>query len=250
MELCGIKDPKEARAQLNDAIRALFYITLEWDEATYEKPEGKGRKVKTTKHHRLRITDHTITQEDGNPVRRGVAEFKFSFDMAEYLSNAYIMPYHPALLRINTHYHPHSIPFGWKLCYLYNINFGKSTQGKVTVETLLRAAKGIPRYSSISSRGQIFDRIIKPFDRDLYALQEVGVLSSYIYLTEEGEIVERSALGGLSYAEFSRLSIQYQLTDYPDQTPRIETKRKRISAAISRKVNARKKASQAGDGEQ
>jgi len=253
MEACKTKDRKEARAQLNDAIKALYAVSLEWDETSYERPDGKSRKVKTTKHHRLRITDHTITQEEGNPVKRGVAEFRFSFDMAEYLSNAYIMPYPIALLSINTHYHPYSIPIGWKLCALYNVNYGNDKRRNITtVETLLRAAKGIPRYADMAAKGKIYERIIRPFDRDLAALEEAGVISSYWYFDDEGNRIDPILLGGLSYAEFSALNVHYEMRDYPDQTPRLEAKSKRIKAAISRNRRAAKKkaeeAGEAGDG--
>lgn len=251
MRACKIKDKKEARAQLNNAIRALYAVSLEWDEQAYERPEGKSRKVKVTKHHRLRVTDHTITEESGKPVKNGVALFKFSFDMAEYLSNAYIMPYPDALLTINTHYHPYSIPLGWRLCALHNMNYGKSTQNTTTVKTLLSAAKGIPRYSDIAQQGHIYERLISRLDRDLAALVEAGVLSSYWYYDSNGTRIEGAQLGLLSYAEFSALSVHYELKDYPDQTPRLEAKSKRIKAAISRRKNAaKKKAEETGDGAQ
>lgn len=255
MAKCRTKDKKEARAQLNNAIRALYAVSLEWDEQTYERPEGKSRKVKVTKHHRLRVTDHTITEEEGNPVKNGVAVFKFSFDMAEYLSNAYIMPYPEALLTVNTHNHPYSIPLGWKLCALHNMNFGKPTQNTTTVKTLLAAAKGIPRYENIAAEGEIYRRIISRLDRDLAALVKAGVLSEYWYYKKDDTTkIKGDQLGLLSYAEFSALHVHYELKDYPDQTPRLEAKSKRIKAAISRRKNAAKKkaeeSGEAGDGVQ
>ena len=250
MEACRIKDTKEARTQLNEAIKALYAVSLEWDEQVYEKPEGKSRKVKVTKHHRMRITDHTITQEEGNPVKRGIAEFRFSFDMAEYLSGAYIMPYPDALLSINTHYHPYSIPLGWKLCALHNMNFGTERANTTTVKTLLSAAKGIPRYEAIAADGEIYRRIISRLDRDLSALVEAGVLSSYWYFSDDGTRINSDQLGLFSYTEFSALSVHYELNNYPDQTPRLEAKSKRIKAAISRKKNASKKKEAQGGGVQ
>lgn len=262
MEACRIKDAKEARTQLNEAIKALYAVSLEWDEVVYEKPEGKSRKVKTTKHHRMRISDHTITQEEGNPVKRGVAEFRFSFDMAEYLSGSYIMPYPDALLSINTHYHPYSIPLGWKLCALHNMNFGTERANTTTVKTLLSAAKGIPRYSDIAQQGHIYERLISRLDRDLAALVEAGVLSTYWYFDDSGERIEGGYYKGgkytesgklalLSYTKFSALHVHYELKNYPDQTPRLEAKSKRIKAAISRRKSAaKKKAEETGDGAQ
>ena len=262
MEACRVKDIKEARAQLNEAIKALYAVSLEWDEVVYEKPEGKSRKVKTTKHHCVRISDHTITQEEGNPVKRGVAEFRFSFDMAEYLSGSYIMPYPDALLSINTHYHPYSIPLGWKLCALHNMNFGTERANTTTVKTLLSAAKGIPRYSDIARQGHIYERLISRLDRDLAALVEAGVLSTYWYYDDSGARIDGGSYKGgkytesgklalLSYTEFSALHVHYELKNYPDQTPRLEAKSKRIKTAISRRQSAaKKKAEETGDGAQ
>ena len=239
MKACRIKDKKTAREQLNTAVSALFGISLEWDETEYNKPDGKSRKVKERVHHRMRITDHTITREEGNPVKRGAAEIRLSFDMAEYLAGAYIMPYPSALLTLNTHYNPYSIPLGWKLCALYNMNYGKPRQNRTTVETLLRAAKGIPRYNAIAEKGQVFDRIIKPFDRDMRALVEAGVLSSYYYFDDNGNRVDNIA--ALSYLSFSALNVWFEIKDFPNQAPRLEAKQRRISAAINKARRAARK---------
>lgn len=242
MDVCKIKDTKTARDQLNEAIKLLYAVSLEWDEDQFEKPEGKLRAVKRPKHHRMRITDHTITEEEGNPVKHGVAEFRFSFDMAKYLAGAYIMPYPAALLSINTLHNPYSIPLGWKLCALHNMNYGKDNANTTTVKTLLNAAKGIPRYSDIAKTGHIYERIINRLDRDLAALVDAGVLSEYWYFDSTGKRIERDHLGLLSYAEFSALYVHYAIKDYPDQTPRIEANSKRIKAAISRrKADAKQK---------
>lgn len=259
MAACRISDTKTAREQLNNSIRALYGVSLEWDEPKYEVPEGKSRKVKVTKHHRMRITDHTITEEEGNPVRGGVAEFRFSFDMAEYLCNAYIQPFPDLLLSVNTRYHPYSFPLGWKLCSLYNMDYGKAKANTTTVKTLLNAAKEIPRYNDIAKQGHIYERIISRLDRDLAELVRIGVLSVYWYYNDkgeriesgyykDGEYIESNALGLMSYTDFSALHIHYELKDYPDQTPRLEAKRKRIRAAISRRKTAAKNKKQTATG--
>lgn len=243
MRACGTKDKKTAREQLNTAIRALFSIALEWDETEYNKPEGGTRKKKERVHHATRIIDEIATREGGNPIKRGAAEVQLTYSMAEYLAGAYIMPYPSALLTINTNNHPYSIPLGWKLCALYNINYGKQNQGKTTVGTLLKAAKGIPRYDVIASKGQVYDRIIKPFDRDMRELVDRGILSEYYYFDDMG--IRRDDIASLTYLEFSALNVWYEIKGYPDQTPRLEAKQKRISAAISRTKRAAKKKQEA-----
>jgi len=250
MNKCGIKDKKSAREQLNTAIRTLYGISLEWDETEYNRPEGKSRKVKETVHHATRIVDHIATREGGNPVKRGEAEVQLTYSMAEYLSGAYIMPYPSALFAINTNNHPYSIPFCWKLCSLYNMNWGKPTQGRTTVETLLRAAKGIPRYETIAHRGNIYDKIIRPFDRDMKELVERGILSGYYYYDDMGARVDNIA--ALSYLSFSGLNIWYELKGYPSQAPRLEAKQKRIEAHIrqARRAAAKRKEAEAQAAEQ
>lgn len=244
MTACRIKDKKTARDQLNAAVGALYGISLEWEETEYKRPEGKSRKVKERISHRMRIIEHTITSEKGKPVSGGKAEVWLTYSMAEYLSGAYIMPYPSALLTINTHNNPYSIPLGWKLCALDNVNITNNHPervGRTTVQTLLKAAKGIPRYNVIAEKGQVFDRIIKPFDRDMYALVKAGVLSSYSYFDDKGNTISSNALGGLSYLEFSALNVSYHIQGYPDQTPRLEAKQRRISAAINRARRAARK---------
>lgn len=249
MRACKIRDKKSAREQLNTSILSLYGISLEWDEEEYIKPEGKSKHVRTQQHHMMRITDHTITPKEGNPIKRGVATVKLSYDMAEYLSGSYIMPYPSALLTVNTREHPYSISLGWKLCALDNTNITNNHPervGRTTVSTLLKAASGIPRYETISHKGQVYRLIIERFDRDMSALVEAGVLSYYYYFDGMGNRIEPKQLGGLSYSEFSALGVAYQIAGYPDQKPRLEAKQKKITKAISRnKSKAAKRKAQA-----
>ena len=86
-------------------------------------------------------------------------------------------------------------------------------------------------------------------------------MSTYWYFDDSGERIEGGYYKGgkytesgklalLNYTEFSALYIHYELKNYPDQTPRIEAKSKRIKAAISRRKAAKKKAEETGDGAQ
>ena len=244
MRLRKIRDKKNAREQLNAAVRSLYGISLDWYETGYNKPEGKSRKVKERTHYSTRILDKIGTREGGTPVRRGAAEVQLTYDMAKYLAGAYIMYYPAALLEINTQYHPYSVQLGWELCSLYNMNWGKQNQGKTTVKTLLKAANGIPRYEEIAATGQVYDRIIRPFDRDMRELVDRGVLADYYYYDDMGARVDN--IGAISYLTFSGLNVCYTIANYPDQRPRIEAKQKRISNAISRrKKEADKRKAQA-----
>ena len=235
MRACGTKDKKTAREQLNTAVKSLYAISLEWEEIDY----SKGPKARERVKHAARIIDHIATNESGNATKRGAAEVQLSYSMAEYLAGSFIMAYPKALLMINTKANPYAIPLGWKLCSQYNMNWGKAAQGRIKVATLLKAAKGIPRYETIAHRGNIFDKIVKPFDRDMRALVDRGVLSGYYYVDDMGARVDNVA--ALSYSTFIGLNVVYEIESYPDQGQRLERKQKRISAAISRNKKASKK---------
>ena len=240
MKKCGIADRKNARDQLNAAIVTLYGIaSIEWDEEEWIIPEGKSRKVKTKRHHRMRVIGHAVTDESDKPIKNGVAEVRLDYDMAKYLAGSYLMPYPAALLRVNTNNHPYSIPLGWKLCTLYNMNAGKATQGKTTVSTLLKAAKEIPSYAGLRDKGKWYERIASRFDRDMQELVDRGVLSSYAYYDGMGNRI--TVLATLSYMEFAALDVRYTMAGYPDQTPLIEAKQKRIAAAINRAARSAKK---------
>ena len=226
MRHCKIRDAKTAREQLNTAISALYHISVEWvEKRDWYGEDGKKLRKPEERTHRMRIVEHTVTNENGKPVRNGTAEVWLTYSMAEYLSRAYLMPYPEALYEINTNNHPYSIPFAWKLCALDNNNITNNHPervGHTTVKTLLKAAKGIPRYESIAHRGNIYDKIIRPFDRDMKELVDRGILTAYYYFDPMGNRV--SGLSDLNYQEFSSLSIWYEINRYPDQTPRLEAK--------------------------
>lgn len=219
MEACGLRDRKWARSQLNKSALELYSISMEWDEDEWEKPEGKRRAVKNTFHHRMRITAHTASPNEGNPVKGGALKIWLDFDLAKYLAKTYVMPYHRGLYKLNTNDYPHSIQLCWKLLFLHNMNRNKpKRRNTTTVKTLLSAAKDIPTYESLIEKGRIYERIIRPFDRNLAALVDVGVLSCYWYFDDHDNRIDGQRLGSLSYTEFSKLHIHYELLDYPDQS--------------------------------
>ena len=243
MRHCKIRDVKTARKQLNTAILALYHISLEWiEKRDWYGEDGKKLKKPEERKHYARLVEHIVTNENKNPIRNGVAEVWLTTSMAEYLSRAYLMPYPEAIYEINTNDHPYSIPFVWKLCSLDNSNITNNNLdrvGRTAVKTLLKAAKGIPRYETIAHRGNIYDKIIKPFDRDMKELIDRGILSGYGYQDANGEDI--GGLADLNYQEFSGLSVWYNLNQYPDQTLRLEAKEEKKKAAKKKAVRAAKK---------
>lgn len=234
-EACGLKDIKTAREQLNKAIRALSAINFEWTET-----DGKSKRLCS-----MPLAGFVVTEET-KVIQNGAAEFWINFDMAKYLCNSYIMPYNPALLTINTHLNPASLPIGWKLTALHNMNQDKPSSEKTTVKTLLKAAENsIPRYEDIAAIGGIYERIIKPFHRDMEALVAAGILETFDYFDSNWCLVLPDKLKSLSFKEFQALNIQYVMKDYPAISPRQIEKRRRLREARnkqSKKKNTQEEA--------
>lgn len=245
MELCQLKDRKEARKQLSEATQALYDVSLEWDEVRYYVPEGKKKRVKDTFHWKTRIIDTTGADLDQDPVKRGKVAIKFSFDIAKYLSQAYIMPYPDKLLSISAKYNPHSYYIGRKLAEHHNMNIGKENASRISVRTLLEALPDLPSYDSIISTAgkNITQQIIQPFERDLIALRDTyGILTSWHYCNSKGEPLTDEQVESYSYSTWVQWLVEFELADYPDQRERLAKieERKRI-AASKRKRAAKSK---------
>lgn len=243
MELCGIKDKKEARKQLKEAVITLYNLSLEWDEVCYITPEGKKKRQKQILHHRLRLADHTITDGSENPIKRGNVLFKFSYDIAEYLSHAYIMPYPDKLLTVNSKYNPHSYYIGRKLAEHHNMNIGKENASRISVRRIIEALPDLPSYDEIinTDAKQITKRIIEPFERDLLALRDTyGILTSWKYCNSKGDELTEEQVESYSYSEWVQWLIEFELADYPDQSERIAKIEERKRKAKNTKSKSKK----------
>ena len=244
MELCQLKDRKEARKQLREAALALFDVALEWDELRYYVPEGKKKRVKETYHWKARIIDTTGADADQDPVKRGKVAVKFTFDIAKYLSQAYIMPYPDKLLSINAKYNPHSYYIGRKLAEHHNMNIGKENANRISVKTLLAALPDLPSYESIISTAgkNVTQQIIQPFERDMIALRDkYGILASWNYCNSKGEPLTEEQVESYSYDTWVQWLIEFELASYPDQSDRLAKIEERKRIASKRKKNTKPK---------
>lgn len=233
MQLCGLSDRKEARKQLKEAIHTLYNISLEWDEISYIVPEGKKKRVKQENHYSVRLTDAKIEAKE-NPLRRGKVVFAFSYTLAQYLSKAYIMAYPDKLLSINAKYNPHSYYMGRKITEHHNMNIGKDNANRIAVSTLLKALPDMPTYADVmrGNSRSVTQKIIQPFERDLIALKDTyGILASWKYCNSKGEPLTDEQIESYTYDVWEKWLIEFELTDYPDQSDRLAKieERKKIS---------------------
>ena len=227
MTMRNLKDVKEARSQLEEAFKTLYSASLEFNETRTIKHAGRGKPSQTLLHYQLRIVESSI-DDFKKPLKNGAVTFKFTSELARYLSNAFIMPYPQALLTINSHKNPHSYHLGRKLALHHNLNFGKANENRITVQSLLEACPNMPTYEDImSGQRHVAERIINPFMRDMDALVDYGILTAWGYCNSGGipltdEQYKNARYGEISYSEWATLLVDFELADYPDQSDRIK----------------------------
>lgn len=213
MSLCSLKDRKEAKKQLKAAIQAIYNLSMSWSEASYE-----GKK-KVERNWQVRVADLMGEEWFEDPVKKSSVTFKFTFDIAEYLSRAYIMPYPENLFQINSRYNPHAYYLGRKLIDHYNQNMGKRNRNRILVSTLLKCLPELPDYETTRYVSQL---IISPFERDLDALvDDYRILSSWEYCNKDGVTVDENSLQNMDYATWINLFVLFEPLDFPSRRDQV-----------------------------
>lgn len=219
MDLCGLKDRKEARKQLTEALQTLYKISLEFDEVRYYTPAGKTKKVMEKTHHYIRIADHVSEEESRNPIKNGNASFSFTYDIAEHLSRSYIMPFPDALFTINSNDNPYSYIIALKLAEHHNMNYGKENENRISVRALLNVLSDIPTYEKVMRTDQHLTRRIRdPFERDLTALKyKYEILEDLHYCKPNGISLTDEETVNASFEDWRNWLIEFKLKDYPER---------------------------------
>lgn len=186
-------------------------------------------------------------------VRRGVVSFVFS---AEYMGAvldraAGRMPLDRRLLTTDEKNHPNSTPIGFKLSTHTYQNKGKANENTLSVSRLLEYVNGIPSYEEVSRGNRNYtDRIIKPLERDLNHLIEIGLLDWWEYCHENGKPLtdaEQDARfdvegndAALPYSIAISCNVQWQLAEeHPEQMAETMAarERKRLDAEAAKQRN-------------
>lgn len=229
MALRGLRDRKEARAQVKKDLEVIFDAQI-----SFEAAKGKG------KNKEKAFLDMRIVDAKGIDTR-GQIFVNFAPTFFGMISKYPVMPYSKDLLKINSKRNPFAYSLGRKVLELKNMNAGKPSEDIISVKTLLKAADGIPSYKEVmASDCAVSRRIIEPFERDLNACEN---LFTWEYCHSKGAPLADDELGEMSYSQFERLYIHVFWRNYPDQTLRLEAKK---AIAAKRKAEASKSGAAAG----
>lgn len=227
MQRRGLKDRKAAREQVKADLQVLRGISIQW-----KKKGGK----KTEVYSSMNIAD------SGELKRNGIITFTFGGSFFNMLKSYPVMAYPAQLQKLNNKRNPNSYYLGRKISEHKNMNYGKANENIISVQTLLSVAPYIPSYEKVMETGrQLGQRIIKPFERDMDALQE---MFSWEYCKKNGEKLTGQEIGNLNYILFESLNVLIHWHNYPDEwqkerlAAKEKQKRKRIKKAKAKAANA------------
>lgn len=230
------EENERARGRVKDFKRDVRANLKDLSSILWTGEETKGRNRGDYKEMRI-VSSHSI--------RDGVIRINFDIDAAAYLMNAYMMQLPTALLSIDNR-NPNAYAIGRKLAFhnSNDQNRAKGTESTLSVEKLLLSAPNIPGYDELMDSGQRNWklRIKKPLEAALEANRDVGVISRWEYRARKtGETYTAETAQKLTWAQYSRLLVDFCMVDAPEQTERREAIAAAKAAAKAQKAADKEK---------
>ena len=210
MTLLGIKDIKDARKRLKEALNTLYSISLEWEEKSGDK---------VINYAKMRICE-------AQGIERGIASFTFTTRMSQYLNQSYIMQFPTELLAISER-NPNAYPIARKLAIHNSIdnNIKKGTANIISVAKLLEVAPEIPNIEAVRAvNGSWSERIKGALEK---ALDAIGSVVSWEYSNSKHAPLTDKQLELSDYETFIKLFIKFDIKGAPDQTERLKKKNRK-----------------------
>jgi hypothetical protein len=195
----GISAPNKARVQVKRILKNLSNIRLEYDLGNESRKKTK-----------LRIYDMRILSDEGT-IRNSTITTKLSDDFCRLIREFKIMQFPTKLYTFNENENPHSYYLLKKLAWHKNINFNHDNADTLTVRKLIEVCPQLPSYDSIVKTGQIKQRIMEPFNRDMNAFSDV---LTWDYYQDNMPISKEQAIN-MDYFSFIQLKIKVTWIDYP-----------------------------------
>ena len=213
MTYLDVKDVKDARKRLKEALDTLYSISLEWEEKS---------RAEVKNYTKMRICE-------AQGINRGIVSFTFTADMANYLNQAYVMQYPLELLAISER-NPNAYPIARKLALHHSIdnNHKKGTANIISIAKLLEVAPEIPNIEAVRKvNGSWGERIKGALEK---ALDTISDIIPWEYSNSKGAPLTDSQLDISDYDTFIKLYIKFDILGAPDPTKRLEEKKKRVTA--------------------
>jgi hypothetical protein len=217
MEMRGLKDERKARAQIKRDIDALDRISFEY--IGQGKSRGDWFKVKIS--------------GGVSGVVNGIITYYFSsvfFESLKYNESKYYFMYMPKeAFQLNDNANPYSYFFARRIALHKRMNAGEDNADKISISTIIDGCATFPTHEDVKSLdGNVSSRIIKPFERDMNALE--GAF--------KWEYVRNRPT---TYQEFVDTTVSVIWSDYPDISKLEEGKMERKQRIAKQKSKPKTK---------
>jgi hypothetical protein len=200
MEKRGITATNKARDQIKRIFNNLNNMRLEYNLMD-------DFKIKKTKQ---RVYKMKILSEEGT-LRKSIITVKLDDDFCTLIKGFKIMQLPSKIYTFSEKENPHSYYLLKKIAWHKNINFKHSNQDTITVKKLLEVCPRLPDYESIAKTGQIKQRIIDPFTRDMNAFSDVLTWDYY----QNDVRLSKDQASTMDYDSFTKLKIKVNWLNFP-----------------------------------
>lgn len=148
-------------------------------------------------------------------IKKGIITVVFHPDFYKIIVNKctpYLLPLQ--IFKIREKDNPNSFQWVMKLAFLCHVNRGG---GYIKVKTLLECSQSIPKIEKVmaTTGKQVYQRIIKPFLRDMALLRESFTIE--YYNTPDKTFLTDEEVGKLSYEEFINITVKFARKDEPQK---------------------------------
>ena len=227
MRYVGIEDTKsssdKALRTIKEDSSLLMNLLMEY-ESKKGKPEHRYMKARV------------LTAVEYTP---GNITLTVSEQFADYLRNGYITQLPLKLLGTDGR-NPVILSLGMKLVNHQNIdaNVTRGTADIIGVKSLIEACDNLPTYEEVQADNRSFkQRIIDPLEKNLDALEEMGILEYWEYCNAKKAPLTPEQVETYDYATLVKCYIKFKFTYLPDQTERIKAnlEKKKRQRAIKKK---------------
>ena len=203
-----LKNQDSLRDRINMDIEAMVNMYLEFDDLRFKFNKRTGLRHSYIEKMNMNLFSSTSS------YKKKIINIAFTPEFIDYYRSLTFMNIPKEIFSIDTRKYKNSLSMLWHLANLKNMNKNKTNNGIVSVTNLLNHCSCIPSYDEIKEKGQIKQRIINPFIRDLEALKSV----EWNFVDEFNNVVDKSEIK--SYIDFVNLKIHYDFVT-PDEVKQI-----------------------------
>lgn len=196
MDMCGLKNIKETRKQVNAELKTLSNMKLTFSKSSNREQSFNG----------IKLCDSAV-------IKNNMIFFEFSTEFFRVLKYMPVMPYPMKLFSLNHKKNPNSYYFLKKISEHKKMNYFKKNADTISVKTLLECTPELPKYDDVISTDRaVARRIIEPFERDL---NELGDVFRWEYCHTNGTKLLEYELVNFDYHIFYGLMVRVKWKEYP-----------------------------------